>query len=128
LKAGGREGVVFKQIDKPYEAGRPASGGPALKFKFEESASFVVIKINEKRSVALILFEGDKVRQAGNVTIPANHEIPEVGKVVDVRYLYAMRESGSIYQPVFLGVRDDITSEECTVDQLKWKSEPARAA
>ncbi|HEV7403993.1 MAG TPA: WGR domain-containing protein [Chthoniobacteraceae bacterium] len=36
LKASGREGVVFKQIDQPHTAGRPASGGPALKFKFEE--------------------------------------------------------------------------------------------
>jgi bifunctional non-homologous end joining protein LigD len=128
LKANGREGVVFKQIDQPYTVGRPASGGPALKFKFEESASFVVSKINGKRSVSLLLFEGEKVRPAGNVTIPANHQIPEIGKVVEVRYLYAFRESGCIYQPVFLGVRDDLSSEECTVEQLKWKSDPPAQA
>jgi bifunctional non-homologous end joining protein LigD len=128
LKASGREGVVFKQIDQPYTVGRPASGGPALKFKFHETASFVVSRINAKRSVSLMLFEGDKVRPAGNVTIPANHEIPEVGKVVEIRYLYGIRQSGSIYQPVFLGVRDDLSSEECTVDQLKWKADPPAQA
>lgn len=129
LRTRNAEGIVFKHITQPYTPGRPASGGPALKFKFEESASFVVSKINGKRSVSLMLFEGDKVRPAGNVTIPANHEIPEIGKVVECRYLYAFRESGCIYQPVYLGVRDDITSEECSVDQLKWKPDPpAKAA
>jgi bifunctional non-homologous end joining protein LigD len=78
--------------------------------------------VNGKRSVSLILFDGEKVKPAGNVTIPTNHTIPEVGKVVEVRFLYAFEQSGAIYQPVYLGVRDDITSEECTVNQLKWKA------
>ena len=42
LRATNREGVVFKEIDAPYSPGRPNSGGPQLKFKFVESASFVV--------------------------------------------------------------------------------------
>lgn len=121
LKAKNAEGVVFKHITEPYTAGRPASGGSALKFKFHETASFVVSKINGKRSVALLLFDGKKAKPAGNVTIPANLDIPSVAAVVEVRYLYAFRESGCIYQPVYLGVREDITREECTVDQLKYK-------
>jgi bifunctional non-homologous end joining protein LigD len=40
---------------------------------------------------------------------------------VECRYLYAFKESGSIYQPVFLGVRDDIQHTECTTAQLKYK-------
>ena len=62
---------------------------------------------------------------AGNVTIPSNHAIPQMGTVAEVRYLYAHRESGAIYQPVYLGPRDDIPTEECTVDQLKFKAEAA---
>ena len=65
---------------------------------------------------------------AGNVTIPPNHEIPTTGQVVECRYLYAFRESGSIYQPVYLGARDDITSDECTTAQLKYKAEPEEKA
>jgi len=45
-----------------------------------------------------------------------------MGTLVEVRYLYAFRESGSIYQPFYLGERDDIPAEECTVDQLKYKA------
>ncbi len=123
LKAGGREGVVFKQIDGPYCAGRLASGGTQLKYKFCATASFIVGKINAKRSVSLLLFTGDRIGAAGNVTIPPNHPVPETGQVIECRYLYAFRESGCIYQPVYLGARDDIRAEECTAAQLKYKAE-----
>ena len=47
----------------------------------------------------------------GNVTVPANQAIPQAGVLVEVRYLYA-HDGGSLFQPVLLGVRDDITEEE----------------
>ena len=124
----GREGVVFKDIHAPYCSGRPNAGGSQLKFKFYETASFIVTKLNAKRSVSLILFDGDKVRGAGNVTIPPNHDIPAPGTVVECRYLYAFRESGAIYQPVFLGPREDILADECTTAQLKYKAEVLETA
>ena len=128
IKSAGGEGVVFKHVDAPYIAGRPASGGSQRKYKFHETASFVVGKINAKRSVSLFLFAGKNLKHAGNVTIPPNHPVPAKDQIVEVRYLYAYRESGCIYQPVYLGPRDDIRPEECTVDQLKFKSEPQQSA
>jgi bifunctional non-homologous end joining protein LigD len=124
----GKEGVVFKHVEAPYTAGRPSNGGTQLKHKFHETASFIVTKLNDKRSVSLMLWESGKVRPAGNVTIPPNHDIPKPGEVVECRYLYAFKESGSIYQPVFLGRRDDIFHEECTTSQLKYKAEPMKLA
>ena len=125
-----REGVVFKAVDAPFSPGRPNSGGAQLKYKFVESASFIVTARNEKRSVTLGLYDGDKLVPAGNVTIPPNHQVPEVGEVCETRYLHAFRESGSIYQPVYLGERTDIPASECVVEQLKYKNEstPATAA
>jgi bifunctional non-homologous end joining protein LigD len=123
MTADGCEGVVFKHTDAPYIAGRPASGGTQLKYKFCATASFLVGKVNARRSVSLLLRDGDKTQPAGNVTIPPNHEIPQAGQVVECRYLYAYRESGAIYQPVYLGARDDIKAEECTTAQLKYKAE-----
>ncbi|MEY3897302.1 MAG: hypothetical protein RLZZ214_2823, partial [Verrucomicrobiota bacterium] len=128
LRATNREGVVFKEVDAPYSPGRPNSAGPQLKFKFVESASFVVTALNAKRSVTLGLYDGDKLVPAGNVTIPPNHQVPEVGEVCETRYLYALKQSGSIYQPVYLGKRSDIPAADCTVDQLKFKPEPTSAA
>ncbi len=128
FKNEGKEGVVFKHKDGLYTPGRPNSGGPQLKYKFYETASFIVAKTNAKRSVSLILFEDEKVRPAGNVTIPPNLEVPSPGTVVECRYLYAFRESGSIYQPVYLGPRDDIRAAECTTSQLKYKAQEMQAA
>lgn len=129
LRLCGGEGVVFKEIDSPFSPGRPNSGGSQLKFKFVESASFIVTGINAKRSVNLGLMasDGNGIVPAGNVTIPPNQRIPAVGAVSDCRYLYALRQSGSIYQPVYLGERTDIPASDCTVDQLKYKSEAVAA-
>lgn len=123
LAANEREGVVFKRIDAPYTPGRPASGGSQFKLKFYETASFVVGKINAKRSIGLLLDREGALVEAGNVTIPPNQDIPAPGMIVECRYLYAFPESGSVYQPTYLGVRDDLTVADCTFDQLKFKKE-----
>ena len=123
LKRENREGIVFKRLDAPYVPGRPNSGGPQLKFKFVATVSAVVAKINVQRSVELSLFNGRSLVSCGNVTIPANHEIPTVGTVIDARYLYAFRDSLALYQPVYLGPRDDVDPGECLVSQLKFKAE-----
>ncbi|MES2657196.1 MAG: WGR domain-containing protein [Verrucomicrobiota bacterium] len=127
-KQAGSEGVVFKDIEAPFSFGRPNSGGSQLKYKFVESASFIVTGHNAKSSVTIGLFDASKLVGAGNVTIPPNHAIPVVGEIVDVKFLYAFRESGSIYQPVYLGKRCDIPPSECTTDQLKYKTAAEAAA
>jgi len=81
----------------------------------------VVAQINAKRSVEVRLLYGDGWHTAGNVTIPANHDVPSVGAVVEVRFLYAFKESGVLYQPTFLGTRTDIGQLECLAVQLKFK-------
>jgi len=121
------EGVVFKRIGAPYSSGRPNSGGDQLKYKFVETASVIVNAINAKRSVAIAVRENGMLVPAGNVTVPANQLIPQVGDVVEVRFLYAMPGSGALFQPVYLGVRDDIAPAECTHDQLKFRREEVAA-
>ena len=126
LKREGKEGIVFKSLDAPYTAGRPNSGGSQFKWKFVDTCSALVSHINKQRSVALSLFDAAKGEWVGvgNVTIPANHEVPPVGAVVEVRYLYAYR-GGALYQPFYLGVRDDLEREDCKLSQLKFKAEAA---
>lgn len=122
VKAAGGEGVVFKRLDAPYKAGRPNSGGDQLKFKFYAMGSFIVSKVNAKRSVALeVLFNGKRT-SIGNVTITPNKAVPAVGDVVEIRYLYCFK-GGSLYQPTFLAVRDDVDADECVHTQLKYKSD-----
>ena len=123
----GGEGVVFKHIGSCSYPGRPSRKGHWLKLKFVTTASFIAGSANgSKRSVALLLLDGSGQRiPAGNVTIPANHEVPPEGSVVKVRYLHAFRGSGKVYQPVYLGQRDGIPPEECRTHQLRFKDEMA---
>jgi predicted DNA-binding WGR domain protein len=120
LKREKAEGVVFKLKTSPYTPGRPNSGGPQLKHKFVATLSAVVAKVNAQRSVGLRLLNHEGWQAIGNVTIPANHKVPPVGAVVEIRYLYAYRD-GSLFQPVYLGERSDVRQEECVVSQMKFK-------
>ncbi len=121
LKAANLEGVVFKLLAAPYTPGRPNRGGPALKHKFTATLSAVVSRINSQRSVEFRLLGKQGWQVAGNVSIPANQAIPKPFDVIEVRYLYAFRESGVLYQPVYLGPRCDIERNECITGQLKFK-------
>jgi bifunctional non-homologous end joining protein LigD len=123
IAAAGGEGVVFKRVDGRSVAGRPASGGSQVKCKFYATATCLVTAQNDQRSVRLSLLDatGGTVG-VGNLTIPINKAIPQTGTLVEVRYLYAYK-GGSLYQPTYLGERDDIGVEDCVVGQLKYKPE-----
>lgn len=129
-----KEGVVFKMKGAKYYVGRPASGGDYLKYKFWQSCSCIVTKVNSKRSVSIGLMDrcivtkvnkrsvtidhGDVIG-VGNVTIPANFDIPRVGAVVEVKYLYAFR-GGSLFQPIYLGERFfEVNVDE--IQSIKYK-------
>lgn len=122
IEARGGEGYVLKDPDAPYSAGRPASGGAALKVKFTESATCRVSGVNgTKRSVGLELMDDAGAwTGVGNATIPVNAKIPEAGALVEIEYLYAYR-GGALFQPVFKGLRGDIDDSACTMEQLKFK-------
>lgn len=117
------EGFVLKDVDAGFTPGRPNSGGAMLKVKFYATASVIVDSLNAKRSVNVFAMEDrDTTVQLGSVTIPPNKELPKMGDVIEVRYLYAYK-GGCLYQPVYIGVRDDVDTEECTTAQLKYKRE-----
>ncbi len=122
LRRENREGIVFKRIDAAYTPGRPASGGDQRKLKFTATASCIVAGANgSKRSVKLELLDGGRRVSVGNVTIPANQAVPPTGSIIEARYLYA-HVGGSLFQPVYLGQRDDIGLDACTIGQLKYKA------
>lgn len=116
------EGIVFKRLDAAYSAGRPASGGTQLKYPFRAQATvYVVAHTKGKRSVEVAVRDdqGQEVR-IGKVTISPNFPIPALGELVEVRYLYA-HKGGSLFQPTYLGPRDDVDLAACTLRQLKFK-------
>lgn len=116
IMADGGEGVVFKDRKAPYIDGRNST---QVKYKLWNDLSAVAgAQKAGKRSVALHLVDDASGSQfaVGYVTIPANHAIPAPGTVVNVRYLYAYQD-GSLFQPQYEGVRDDVTQDQCVASQ-----------
>jgi bifunctional non-homologous end joining protein LigD len=122
IKSAGGEGIVFKLLSAPYESGRPNSGGNQVKFKFWENATCIAGTMRDKRSVPIYAWDvgNSKAIAVGNVTIPPNHAIPGAQQLVEVKYLYYY-EGGSLYQPIYMGVRTDVDRADCSITKLKRK-------
>jgi bifunctional non-homologous end joining protein LigD len=125
LQEKGTEGIVFKRADAPYKAGRPASGGTQLKYKFIKSAD-VFITENAGNAYQMAVFEGKKRRLIGKVFAGTDNRVRKLldatiadgeTPVAEVQYLYATDDS-QLFQAVFVRLREDKTPAECTFDQL----------
>ena len=122
LMSANKEGIVFKKASSAYQSGRPNSGGDQLKYKFYKTATFIVKDHTKgKRSVGLELLDGSDRVFMGKVTIPPNHDVPSVGAVIEVRYLYAYA-GGAVFQPTYLGIRSDMEIEDAKLSQIIYKA------
>jgi bifunctional non-homologous end joining protein LigD len=115
LLAAHGEGYVLKALAAPFAAGRSTA---SLKFKFNQSATCEVIRVNAQRSVAVGLRdETGAMVDMGNVTVPPNEALPAAGTRVEVRYLYR-HAGGKFAQPVYKGQRPDMTAEDAVLSQV----------
>jgi len=122
LTASRAEGYVLKNWSHPYTAGRSNS---QFKRKFWAEASVLCAGQHEgKQSVAIALLDenGDPI-PVGHVTLAPSDEIPPVGAVLSVRYLYVAHVGGSLYQAIYGGVRDDQDASDCSLSQLKYRGQ-----
>jgi len=141
------EGICVKDIRARYCGGR---NGQHLKWKFESTGSFIVgpkpkRKANDgHRSVALYIVDkkpgGERwasgadfakpfgLRFVATVKIADKYEVPLIGAIAEIRYLYA-HPGGGIVQPCYFGVtRKDVRMEDCVAEQLRYKQESEEAA
>jgi bifunctional non-homologous end joining protein LigD len=116
IKTKGEEGIVLHLACGSHQ---PGKGDEHFKFKLTERSTCIVRAVNRQRSVGLAMLDdnGNHV-DVGNVTIPANHEIPAVDDLVEVEYIYKYAQ-GSLVQPIYLGKRLDIDMHECTLAQVR---------
>ena len=118
LKKDGKEGIVFKLLDGKHKVGY---GPDQIKFKFRGSASVIVTGHNKKNSISVaVLNECGKLVPVGNITM-IGHVRPPVDSIVECSFLYFF-PGGSLYQPSYIGVRDDVNREDCLLSKLKCKA------
>lgn len=121
----GAEGIVFKDANAPYTAGRPSSGGTQRKHKFIKTAD-VVITENVGNAYQMAVYNGKKLAPCGKVFAgTTNFSRAELDAalgngqrpVCEVRYLYAT-DDHVLFQPVFVRIRDDKAAAQCVRTQL----------
>jgi len=127
LKRKGKEGIVFKLIEGVHRVGY---SDYQVKFKFVSTASVVVMGHNKKNSISVGVYDHSNSIEKGfkslipigNITTIGHDrsKIP-IGSVCECRYLYYF-PGGSLYQPVYLGQRDDTYVSDCLLSKLKCKS------
>jgi bifunctional non-homologous end joining protein LigD len=122
LRKAGAEGLVFKDREAPYAAGRNAT---QRKLKFVKSADVVVLE-NAGNAYLMGVYDGRTLLEVGKVASGTTNAIRKqlddaLGRgqrpICEVRYLYAT-DDNKLYQPVFVRVRDDKTPKQCLREQL----------
>lgn len=122
LRAAGCEGIVFKHRDAPYTSGR---GTSQRKYKFIKSADVIILE-NAGNAYRMAVWDGRTLFECGRVfagTTNASRKDLDarLGRgeqpVAEVRYLYAT-DDHQLFQPVFVGVRDDKIAKACVRAQL----------
>lgn len=125
LRAANAEGLIFKHREAPYTPGRPASGGPQRKYKFVKSADVVILE-NAGNAYRMAVYDGAQLFEIGKVfagTTNASRTALDAAlargerPVCEVRYLYAT-DDHQLFQPVFVGTRDDKRASDCVRAQL----------
>ncbi len=125
LRRAGAEGLVFKDRDAPYAAGRPGSGGPQRKHKFVKTADVAIIE-NAGNAYLMAVRDGRDRFEVGKVFAGTTNKVRAVldaalargeQPVCEVQYLYAT-DGHQLFQPVFQRIRDDKSPEQCGRDQL----------
>lgn len=111
------EGIVSKNLSKPYRQGR---ADQHWKLKFWKTADAVVIGPSPegKDSVEIGMYDDrGRIHRISGCSL-RNKFNPPVGQVIEVRFLYATKER-NIVQPTLLHVRYDKRAADCKLAQLE---------
>lgn len=123
LEEHNKEGAIFKRLHAPHQPGKRSYD--FLKHKFTQTADVVVTETRaggKPQAVRTALYHDGMQVDAGGCKIPEEMiDRLSVGDVIECRYLYGTSDH-KLYQPAWVGLRDDKRPEECTTDQLKHTS------
>ncbi len=122
LRGASAEGIVFKQREAPYTSGRVMT---QRKYKFVKTADVMILE-NAGNAYRMAVWDGRTLFDVGRVfagTTNATRKELDARlargekPVAEVRYLYAT-DDHQLFQPVFVGIREDKIAKACVRAQL----------
>lgn len=108
-----------------------SSLGTSLKIKNVNDLSAIVIGTSSRKSsIEIGIYDQqENITPVGNLTIPANAEIPEAEQIIDVQYLWVLGSDGKLIQPIYKRDRThEIMPGVCTSAQIVYKGDASRVA
>jgi hypothetical protein len=119
LESSGKEGIVFKNLKATFT---PGKGLDQLKFKFYSECSIIVVQGRKNKASIGMELLNNGIREFVGYCSCSLYPLPPINSIAEIKYLYAYK-GGCLYQPSFKEPRDDVSIEECTTSQLKYKPE-----
>jgi ATP-dependent DNA ligase len=122
VRSGGGEGVVARHVDGTYEFDTRSRWMVKVKFFREVDVVVTRLRVEEKENFAIGLMRNGELIEIGTCsTLFRGLPALAVGQVVTVRYLYA-NDRGHLQHPTRPRLRDDKGPEDCTFEQLVYRS------
>lgn len=118
IRADSAEGAILRRFDGQYRPGKRSA--VMLKAKFVRTVDVVIttVGLDDRASATYGLYDNGALVPAGSCSTAGRPHV-KVGDVAEIRYLYAS-DTGQLYQPVLLRLREDKSASQCTVDQLQF--------
>jgi ATP-dependent DNA ligase len=111
----GAEGVILRNINKPYACGKRSPDLVKVKYKKRVDCLITAVGIEGKANAAVSLWKNDMTHEIGKVSTVGRPV--DIGDIVEVEYLYVGKH-GRLYQPVLIRKRTDKSDIDCGWDQL----------
>jgi ATP-dependent DNA ligase len=122
VRDSGCEGVVARHVDGRYEFGKRSQNMRKAKFFRDIDVVVTRLRVDGRENFGIGLVRGGELIEIGTCSaLYRSIGNVEVGQVVTVRYLYA-NERGHLQHPSQPQLRTDKLPEECTFDQLIYRS------
>lgn len=121
LESARAESIVFRRLSAPHTRDTWAGAPAQVVCRLAARLCAVVAGHAANRSVELRLLSFQGWVPITTLTIPAAQAVPDIGEVVEIQYLHALRGSHSVCEGAFVQVRTDLEPHECLMSQLRYE-------
>ena len=124
LKERNAEGMVYRDLCMPHTAGIEHKA--LFAFRITAIAQCVVAGVADRTLSVMLIYDDcpSKGLEMARVPVPADQPVPDVGAVVDIQYSHLPDKGSMFKEPVYVGVRSDVSHAACTLNNQHLRVRP----